>query len=176
MKKKIKKRKTTQPKAGFDTNPEGILDIDERILDVQSSEQPRLVWLWNKRLGKALVNIDYAEMELKIATAQIDEAIRLTPKRYGLDNVTEAGVKVAILRTKRYRTSVENLIALRQKMYDIKAVCDALDHRRTSLSHFVNLRDQSYFSSPRKGTSGPDGPGWEERQTRRNSKKKGAQQ
>ena len=129
---------------------EEILDIDENILDDQSREQPRLVWKHGRILAEAMKDLDYAEANKKLVTAEVIKKIRKRPKRYGMESATEAGIKTALPGTKEYQEAAEAVIEAQYIVNKIQAATNALDHRRTSLSNFVKLNEQNYFSKPRQ--------------------------
>jgi len=137
---------------------EGLLDVDETVLDKQSSEQPRLIWKYMRALADAIMASDYAEAEFKVTQAELDEDIRASPNDYGIDKITEPAVKLALARTQDYQKAQTKVIKCRYAVKVQEAAVASLDHRRTTLSHFIQLREQSYFAQPRQG-----GTGWQKR-------------
>ena len=127
---------------------ESIIDIDETILDEQSNAQPRLVWKYGRMLAAAIKDLDEAEANKKVVLAEVTKKIRKRPMRYGMDKATEAGLKTAIPDTKQYKEAVSNVIEAQYTVNLLLAAKNALEHRRTSLSNFVRLNEQNYFSKP----------------------------
>ena len=135
---------------------ENLIDVDETILDRQSRAQPRLVWQYGRLLAKAFKSLDEAEANVKVVLADITKAIREKPKKHGLTSVTEAGLKVAIPGTKEYKDAVKKVIAAQYQVNLLSAAKNALEHRRTSLSNFVRLNEQNYFSKPHQSQTDKD--------------------
>ena len=127
---------------------ESIIDIDETILDEQSNAQPKLVWKYGRLWAEATKVYDEAKANEKVVLAEVTRKIRKRPKRYGMDKITDAGLKTAIPDTKEYKEAVSAVIEAQYIVNLLLAAKNALEHRRTSLSNFVKLNEQNYFSKP----------------------------
>jgi hypothetical protein len=129
---------------------ESLIDIDKTRLDDESEDQPRKVWMYGKMFAKAMKLLNEAQAELKVAEADVDSAIREDPGDYGLEKITEAGVKRAILRSKEYQMALKQMNEAEYRVGMLNAANKTLDHRRTSLTMLNSQDERSYFSRPRQ--------------------------
>lgn len=135
---------------------QGYLDVDETTLDSQTAEAPSLIWRFGRCSARAVKEAKIAEAELKFLEADIDEEIRSNPTKYGLDKLTVVAVDRIIDRDPRYRKAKMKVISANYKADLYASAIEALQHRRTSIGHFVKLHEQSYIGVPpeRKGGNG----------------------
>jgi hypothetical protein len=129
-------------------NFEGLLDIDKTRLDDEAEDQPKKVWIYGKMLAKAIRAWDDAIAKFKLAEADADAAVRDHPSKFGLEKVTEMGVKRAILRNKAYQAANEAVNLAKYRVCILEAAVKSLDHRRTSLSMLDGQDTRNYFSRP----------------------------
>jgi hypothetical protein len=127
---------------------ESLLDINLNQLDVECIEQPRKVWIFGKKFAKAVRILDEAVAELKVAEADMDATIRESPADYGLEKITEAAIKRAILRSGEFQTAQEKVNEARYHLNMVEAANKALDHRRTCLTMLNSQDERNYFSHP----------------------------
>jgi len=127
---------------------ESLLEIDVTRLDEECINQPRKVWTYGKMYAKAVKELDEALAEQKVIEADVDAEIREKPGAFGLDKLTEAAVKRAILRHKKYQEVQEKVCKAKYFVNMVDAANKALDHRRTCLSMLNNQDERNYFSRP----------------------------
>jgi len=129
---------------------ESIIDIDKTRLDDECESQPGKVWHYGKMYAKALKLLAEAKAQLKVAEADVDSMIREDPSEFGLEKVTEAGVRRAILRSKEYQEAQDIFNEAEYRVNMVNAANKTLDHRRTSLTMLNSQDERNYFSRPQQ--------------------------
>lgn len=127
---------------------DSLLDIDKTRLDDEAEDQPKKVWIYGRMLAKAIRNWDDAIAKFKLAEADADAAVREHPSKFGLDKVTEMGVKRAILRNRGYQKANDAVNRAKYRVGVLEAAVKSLDHRRTSLTMLDGQDTRNYFSRP----------------------------
>ena len=129
-------------------------DLDKNALDEEWVQQVKLYHAAAERLADARRDWEHAQAEAKIAAAEVGKEARDFPLKYGLEKVTEPGIKEAITLSKKSRDA--ELAAIEaQHAYDVcKAEVETLDHRKHALQNLVQLRLADYFAEPRVSGNG----------------------
>lgn len=128
---------------------DAILSIDQNKLDREWTDQPKRFYDYAIKLADARADQERSKVELDLAVAELDQAIRQEPERFGIEKITEAAVKNAILMTPRYAKYMKKVIAAKHRVDVLQAAVTALDHRKRALEKLVDLHGQNYFSEPR---------------------------
>lgn len=131
-----------------------IFAIDQLRLDEEWIGQPKLFFAWAATLAEAKLEHAQAETALDVCKADLDYRIRQSPENYGLNKVTEPGVKAAILGHKKYVKAADVVHQSKYRVDIVQAAVTALDHRKRALQDLVALHGQNYFAVPQapKGT------------------------
>ena len=126
-----------------------ILQIDELRLDREWTRQPKLMWEFGERLADARRDHEAAKNVLEATAAEVDAEIRKDPKAFGLDKVTEAVVKNAVVLCEDYETTQAEVLQAKHRVDVLAAIVNALEHKRRALENLVSLHGMSYFAEPR---------------------------
>jgi hypothetical protein len=144
-----------------------FIEINENELDKEWVEQPVLYFRWARKLADARLKVDEAKAELELVTAELDSKIREDPESYGIEKLTEAGVKSTILIQEEYTDALQTFNAARHQVNILDAGVNALEHRKRALEKLVDLYARSYFAPPQ--ASGKNRKEFDKKATRRRS-------
>ena len=123
--------------------------IDQTQLDKQCSIQPDLYDEQAQAQAEDKFNLSVMEEELSRYRAELDERIRTNYADYGLEKITEDGVKMAINRDEEYQRRRSKIL---RKQYLIDARTGrlrSLEHRKQGLQDAVILWVNNYNSEPK---------------------------
>jgi hypothetical protein len=133
------------------------LSINKHRLDDEWLAQPQRMMDVIELAAHEQTRLDRQERELDVVQAEIDARVRANPSHFGLDRVTEAGIKNAVQRSERYAKVYDRWVRLRERVNVLNGAVRAFDQRKKALECLVQLHGQGYFSDPRL----PDGRGKE---------------
>lgn len=124
-------------------------------LDTEWEDQPKLYYTYAEKLADAEKAMDLAKAERDFVEADLDKLIRENPQKFDLDGVTEPAIQRTIKLRKRYKQANNKYIEAKYQVAQMKAVVDALEHRKKALEALMYLEGRNYFSEPRpiKGTT-----------------------
>lgn len=140
------------------------LEIERDALDEEWLHQPNRYMYYAHQLAEAQRDADLAEEHLDVVRAEVDHEIRKDPESFGLEKVTEAGVKAKLPLQEKYRKALKRYIDCKYEAGLLASAVRAFDQRRAALENLVKLQGQGYFSQPR--VSGEDATQMEERTSR----------
>lgn len=126
--------------------------IDPNELDREWVRQPGLYHKYATDLADARREFEQAKTQLEIAAADVDSVIRSKPEKFGIEKVTEAAVKAAVLASREYKAATDAVHNARHAVDVLQAAVTTLDHRKKALENLVDLRLANYFSEPRAGS------------------------
>lgn len=126
-----------------------VLNIDKFNLDLELERQAHDYFSLEVNLVNARDEYDRAKVFLELEDAELDMLVRKRPENHGMDKVTEAGVKAAILRHERHKEAWEALAKAKYKVGVCSAAVTAMDHRKKSLEKAVELFLSAYWADPR---------------------------
>lgn len=135
--------KTTEPSTGS-----SVLVIDEHKLEQEWGNQAPLFYEYASQLADARLANDEAKAELDVTAAELDMAIRSNPDHFGVEKISEAAVKNAVVQQAAYQTAQEALNATTHAVRMLEAMTRALEHRKTALKSMVELRLANYYAEP----------------------------
>lgn len=133
----------------MESNLPKIPEIDLTQLEKQFAEHPTLVESHADALADAKKKLAKVEDELEETDAKVKLAIRKDPESYGLDRVTEEGVKTAYVLDERHRKAKERVIRAQYDVDMLAGKMTVLSHRKSALENEVILFSQSYFAAPK---------------------------
>lgn len=137
---------SVQNKSSYDRH----LVIDTMRLDEEWMKQPGLFMYWAEQAQKIKLEVDLAKFQLESLEAQVSNDIRANPEKFGLEKVTETGIKNAVLLDKRIAKSTKDYLKLRSEADVLAKLVAALEQRKKALENLVFLTTQGYFSAPEK--------------------------
>jgi hypothetical protein len=88
-----------------------------------------------------------AENHLKLVEAKLSSDIRQNPVNYGITKTTEDTIKATILIQPDYIEAQAAVVAAKSKLSETRAVCDALDAKRSSLKYLTELSISGFLGS-----------------------------
>lgn len=128
--------------------------IDRDKLDEEWLGQAETFEKYARRLADARNEQSILKAEFELRIAELTAAVRINPSRFGLVKVTESGIEQAVILLKEYQEAQRAMIDASHKVDLLKAVVDAMEHRKRALENLVDLFKASYFSDPRVRTTG----------------------
>jgi len=128
---------------------ESLLEIDQYRLDREWLLQPKRVMKYATMLADAKKEMLEHKAALDLAEAELELSIRKDPDDFGLEKITEAIVKAAVIVQPRYQKALKRYNNSRHRVDVLSALLEALQHRKKALEDLVTLHGQNYFSEPR---------------------------
>ena len=125
-----------------------VVDIDTNRLDEEWMSHSALYQDYASQLADAQYAMDMAKTEKDTVEAELDAAIRADPSAYGLEKVTEEGVKKTIQLQSELQIAVQSLHSTTRTVRLLQATVRALDHRKSALENLVRLYLSNYFGDP----------------------------
>lgn len=125
-----------------------IIDIDIYNLDEELRIQPELALHYNSKLADAELSLDEADAKLGLIEAEIASEVRVNPKYFGLDSLSDKKIELAVKTDQRYQDALAEKNRCKHRVAKIKAMTKAVEHRKSSLEGAVKLHGQQYFASP----------------------------
>jgi hypothetical protein len=126
-----------------------FLEIDKDNLDLEWLGQARKYFEYSEKLAKARQELDAVKTEQDVVYAELDQAIRTDPEKFGLTKTSEGAIKQAAISNERYGEVTAKLHALKYETDILSAAVAALDHRKRALEHLVTLWTNNYWAEPR---------------------------
>lgn len=127
-----------------------VIDIDIDRLHVEWTDHSKQFHAAASRLADAKKDVAEAEAALDLIEAELANAVRLSPSSFGLDKLTVDIVKDRVRVAPERVRAVHDLNVKQHAVDLLKALVDALSHRKTALENIVSLRLADYFSAPRE--------------------------
>jgi hypothetical protein len=122
--------------------------IDEHRLDKEWVNQPTLFFTWARKLADARQQLEEAKASLDVVYAELDNAIRERPGKYGLEKITESAIKQLIPSQAPYAEALAAVNTTKHRVDVLQAAVTALEHRKRALENLVDLHGQNYFAEP----------------------------
>lgn len=147
----------------LDEDDRSFLQVDKDLLDEALEEQAELFGEWATKLAEAKMDLDEMEDEFEAIKAELDNAIREDPKKFGFKvkegkGPTEPAIKNKIIVCDEYQKAAKQIRVAKFRVNSIDAMVKALDHRKRALEKLTDLHGQNYFASPRAKRGDDDGP------------------
>ncbi len=122
-------------------------EIDKNHLDDHLEEQPNLAVKYNEERANLQYDLALAKDRLKVMEVEVANKVRLRPKKYKIKKVTEGAIKEAVLMHKDVQALRRTIIDLEYSLDLTNANCEAVKHRKQSLTDLVMLHGQMYFAT-----------------------------
>ncbi len=136
------------PKDDFYELEESI-SPDPDALDREWVKQPRLRMHYGRMLADAKMDLAKSKDALEVVEAELDQSMRMSPKKFGLEKITEGAIKAAILTQSEYQEASQELISNQHAVDIMTAAVAAVDHKKAALEDLVRLRLADYYSECR---------------------------
>lgn len=135
-------------------DPENPLDIDEERLDQEWVRQPRIAYWAGEKEADAQAEVENYENLLKLTEAELQLAIRSTPSEFDLTKVTDETVKMAVRVQQKYKDAQQALNHALDKFRHLKAMTNAIEHKKRALEKLVDLKLMNWRSEPKASVPG----------------------
>ena len=126
-----------------------VLHIDEDRLDREWARQADLFHDAALKLADARLALEEAEAEFALVEAEQDREVRLHPQTFGLEKVTDKAVANAVVRSTPYGAAQKQVIERKHAADVLKALVDALSHKKAALEYLTRLRLSDFYADPR---------------------------
>lgn len=123
--------------------------IDKYNLDEECANQPDLYRDHAQLLADAKFNLDENEAEFELVKAELDRAIRKTPRKYGITRVSERAIDNAVILQPEYQQAARLVREAKHAVETLKGAVITLEHRKQSLENLTYLQGQGYFAEPK---------------------------
>ncbi len=153
-------------------NYEQDMYIDHDALDVEWLRQPLLMMEYSKLLANAEKEVTRLEEKLSSITSGLDLKIRADPESYGLEKVSENGVKSVIAFSKVIEKQKEELLEAKYERKMCQGAVTSVDQKKHALEGLSKLLGLQYFAGPRVPRDLNDAVANKNRQERVDSKVK----
>jgi hypothetical protein len=125
---------------------ESLVEIDEYNLDRELDRQPRNYMRIAIKLADARLAHAEAKAELDLTEAEVAKNVRVNPKKYGLDKITETGLEQVIKLRPEYQAAQTAMLKAKHVMDIYDAVREALEHKKYTLQGRVTLHVNNYHA------------------------------
>ena len=122
--------------------------IDPDALDVEWLRQAGLMLQYGKYAAQAKLELDAAKEKLEVVKAELAQAIRADPGKFGLAKVTEGAVTEEILTQKSHEEASGIYLAAKYEADMALYAVRAIEQKKTALENLVRLHGQMYFAGP----------------------------
>jgi hypothetical protein len=123
------------------------LSVDRNRLSEDLETLPQDILVWNRAATEDATAALVAENHLKLVEAKLSIDIRQNPVNYGVTKTTEDTIKALILIQPSYIEAQQAVVAAKAKLSESRAVCDALDAKRSSLKYLTELSIAGFLGS-----------------------------
>ncbi len=123
------------------------LKINKYELDEEWLKQPTLFINWAEEFVDAQADRDRKKEQLDLVRAELDNAIRSEPEKFGLAKVTEGAIQNIILTEGSYRDAQDKYLTAVKQAKILDVAKEAFDHKKKALENLTSLFLAGYFSS-----------------------------
>lgn len=133
--------------SGDENDFEKDLEIDKYSLDVEWLNFPMLYAKWARALVVAQEERQTIKDEMELYKASLDGKIRADPTSYGITGkLTESSITNTILKQKRYKMFVEELIDATTNVGILTAARASMEHKKKALENLTSLFLAGYWA------------------------------
>lgn len=119
--------------------------IDELALDKEWLKQPKIAALWAKRHADAKRELAEAKRQRDVTIAEVKKQVRANPKKFGLEKLTDDGIKSAVDLSRDVALAESEIIEAQHLVDVIAGALFAIEDRRRALQNLVRLYEFDYF-------------------------------
>lgn len=125
-----------------------LLDIDLNRLEDEARVQPQRMYVWGTKLAEARKRAKEEKNRAELIHATLDKQVRSDPATFGIEKITEAAVKAAILEQNDYQNVLDSRIQAEYEEDILDAFVKALASRDRQIETLAKLHGQMYWSKP----------------------------
>ena len=133
--------------AAFDYKTD--IRMDRNQLDIEWLEQPSLYMRYAEACIESMFERDRLADLIDVTAAEVEAEVRTNPESYGIEKITEAAVKSAVVLEPRVIEAKENYNKAKKEAALLTAAERAIDRRKASLERLTDLYIAGYWSTPR---------------------------
>lgn len=122
--------------------------LDISALDKACEDQSVLFLEYAELLADFIDKRDSLKQQLDEEKAMTDQAVRLNPKAYGIEKITENAVNAAVISDRNIQILEREVIEISSMVKRIEGVKRALEHKKDSIETLSQLYISGYFSVP----------------------------
>lgn len=122
--------------------------IDAEGLDVECLDQVDLFCKWAERSIGAKALVEDLKLSLEAKQAELDLRIRKRPEKHGLEKLTEAGVKAAVLNHPEFLKARKKFNRARDEAAYLDTAVSAMEMKKRMIEQLIVLHGQQYFAGP----------------------------
>ena len=123
------------------------VSVDRNRLIEQLEQAPTDILLWSRKAVEAAEASQRAKAGLKLVEAQLAIDVRQDPTKYGFGKTTEDLIKQIVQVQPQFVDASNAVIAADGELSSVRAVLEALEHKRSSLKHIAELTVSGYAGS-----------------------------
>ena len=123
------------------------LKIDKYALDEEWLRQPTLFINWAEEYVEAQADRDRKKEQLDLIKAELDNAIRSEPEKFGLSKVTEGAITNIIIMEGSYRDANDKYLTDIKQAKILDVAKEAFDHKKKALEALTQLFLAGYFAN-----------------------------
>jgi chromosome segregation ATPase len=125
-----------------------MLDIHLNHLEDDASELPKFLFEAGTELANARRKTKEAKNALKVLEAELDRQVRADPEKYGLEKITEPGIKAVILDSDDYKVAQTAVLDAEHAEDLLDIMVKALGSKKDMIEVEARLHGQMYWSKP----------------------------
>ena len=131
------------------------INIDDRNLFSECQRQPKIFKYWADVYSKSKRRLKLKKHNLEILKAEITDAMRKSPKRYGLSEhrVTEKAIEQKLLLNEEIQEKLRELIDAEYDQDILSYAVKSFEQRKDSLTLMVKLALSEWYSTPNLKTA-----------------------
>ena len=133
-----------------------LFDLDKYKLDEAWLDQPKYMHKYSQQLADVRSELDQAKARRDVVLAEVELDVRKDPEKYQVSKVTEASVKVTVLKDERCQKMNARVLRMKHRVDVLQALVDSLHDRRKSIEKLVDLWLADYWAEPRVPKSLPN--------------------
>lgn len=124
------------------------MSIDPNALDVEWCEQANLLMRYCEAVAVEKANVGALEERKAVVSAEVAQNMRLNPREYGLEKMTEAAIPSLLTQDERIQSVNQDLAKARFRLEILQGAVRSIEHRKSALEYMVQLYGKQYFAGP----------------------------
>ena len=123
------------------------LNITSETLDGDWQQLPQEIMAWSSAYADAVKESQEAENQRVLIRSKVERKVRLNPKDYGFEKMTEDSIKSTVNVQQEVVDIEQVCVDAKHAVNTIKAIVEALDVKRSSLKYLTELTLVGYTGS-----------------------------
>lgn len=133
-----------------------VFALDIHNLDVEFAMQPKRMKRYGDRMAVAKLERNRAKVNLKLVRAEVEMEVRLNPKRFKLDKITEGVIEACVTLSARTQKAEQDLIQAEYVVDEAESAVLALKQKKDAIEGEIQLYGMQYFAEPRAKGQGKE--------------------